>query len=1168
MEALATTSKLLLEAGRAFSGLRDYFRDDESFQILAQDLGWDLAELPAPLANLLPVLEQLENRLLAVVQDPSLTTLAAAQTALTTAYAALQDLAQQTYTFATVDAAAFKNEFPQQLINLALVDYLAQRHSRIYAVLLGAGLITREVVPATISRLSYLRKSFNLQALAALLQQPTDIWKTLYGWGTDFAYGRLALVVTEMLNRLGWDADIANADYELLTSVNPLPLPVPLPTTKAVYVSLFDRDTDRGELHLSAQLLPVLNAAGNYEGLALAVQALGTVADTIDLGSQFELSLTGGASLTAGLCLQIQPNQELIIKALSSAAAVSGKVEVALQRLPGGVAGTPQLLLRTPGNTELTYETITWKVGVLASTTAGADFYTELKISALRFASGEGDNDSFLSQVLKSFNFETDLSVGLSKAKGFYFDLSGGLTTRQTKNIFLGPVHLTNVGFAVETANGFTYLTVGSDVQAELGPFQVNISGLGLKAGLRYSASGGNIGPFSTDIAFKQPTSLGISVETDAVTGGGLLYFDPANYKYAGVATLNIKNKIKVNALGLLQTQLPNNRPGYSFLLLITAEFTPIQLGLGFKLSGIGGLVGINRTANTDYLRGVVRRGEINSLLFPRNVLDNPGAALATADASFPATEGRYVFGLMAKIEWGTPALITLDMGVIIELPAPVRLIVLGSLQAVLPDKNKAILRLRADFVGVVDFGAKTAAFDATLVDSRILSYTLTGDMAFRLHWGDQPVFILTAGGFHPAFQPPANANLPTLRRLTLALANSNDFRLILQTYLAVTSNTVQIGARLDLFVDLPFDFYVEGYLYFDTLFQFNPFRLALEIGAGVAVKRKGKTKLSLHLRLAVSGPAPWHVNGEISFKIIFKVKFRINRSFGGGAAPQPLPDVRVRELYLEALANPANWEVEVPASGTAGTVALRGAADPARLLVDPSGALVVRQKVLPLGYRMERYGNARPVGGNQFSITSVQLGTGANVLVLPATALGEIADFFAPSQFRQMRDAEKLSAPSFQAMRSGVRVNALKGFEGGNATVQKAEYELIVLGATPATDNGIVAEANAAIAAPASEQRKRVSMPAEQFQQLAKNSAIGRSYEQATPSFQAPEQVYWREDNYALARASTFTRYGTVFYPNEAEATAALQKAVRDDPGLGGELLVVPAYQLELESV
>ena len=84
------------------------------------------------------------------------------------------------------------------------------------------------------------------------------------------------------------------------------------------------------------------------------------------------------------------------------------------------------------------------------------------------------------------------------------------------------------------------------------------------------------------------------------------------------------------------------------------------------------------------------------------------------------------------------------------------RLLVLGRLQAMLPDAAHALVQVRMDAIGVIDFNRGDVALDATLYDSRIVQFTLTGDMALRANWGTQPNFVLALGGFHPRFAAPA----------------------------------------------------------------------------------------------------------------------------------------------------------------------------------------------------------------------------------------------------------------------------------------------------------------------------------------------------------------------------------------------------------------------------
>ena len=92
-------------------------------------------------------------------------------------------------------------------------------------------------------------------------------------------------------------------------------------------------------------------------------------------------------------------------------------------------------------------------------------------------------------------------------------------------------------------------------------------------------------------IAIDKPTlTLGRRSETDVRVQG------------AGVSRVHAEI-VTVKAIGLITTKMPDGSPGFSLLIIISAEFTPIQLGFGFTLNGVGGLCGINRNFVTDAIQ-------------------------------------------------------------------------------------------------------------------------------------------------------------------------------------------------------------------------------------------------------------------------------------------------------------------------------------------------------------------------------------------------------------------------------------------------------------------------------------------------------------------------------------------------------------------------------------
>ena len=100
-------------------------------------------------------------------------------------------------------------------------------------------------------------------------------------------------------------------------------------------------------------------------------------------------------------------------------------------------------------------------------------------------------------------------------------------------------------------------------------------------------------------------------------------------------------------------------------------------------------------------------------------------------------------------------------------------------------------------------------------------------------------------------------------------------------------------------------------------------------------------------------------------------------------------------------------------------------------MLVHPLANLQVSQKVVPLEFELSRFGNTAPEGERNFKLG-----------VKGAAVEETVYDMFAPAQFQDMNDDEKLSAPAFESHKSGKRFT-LSGYECGEAVVESnMQYE------------------------------------------------------------------------------------------------------------------------------
>jgi hypothetical protein len=729
------------------------------------------------------------------------------------------------------------------------------------------------------------------------------------------------------------------------------------------------------------------------------------------------LEFSAEADLLQRIALILRPDQPLQVQRASSLGDLaSGRFALGIRH--GRSDGEPKTLVTFPGGSALSIRQFALTGGMDKTSGSTSESFLEIGLSGCQVIFSLSEADGFLSSEIARDRIEAlfDLRLGWTASKGIYFHGSGGLQVSLTLHVDVGPVRLEALNLA------FGFEEAGFDVEAStngalsIGPLTIAVERLGLL--VNTSVGGGNLGLFDLSPRFKPPDGLGLAIDASVVVGGGFLRFDAQRQEYSGILQLEIAEKLAVKAIGLLMTRMPGGAKGYSLMVIITAEgFAPIQLGYGFTLTGIGGLLAINRTFDEAALRAGLKNHTLDSVMFPQDPIRNAPQILSNLNKVFPPANGHHLFGPMVQIAWGTPALITADLGVVLELGARLRLLILAQVVAILPRRENDLVRLQMDGIGVIDFDQGTAALDATLYDSRLLKkFVLTGDMAMRMKWEGAPNFALAIGGLHPAFNPPAN--FPKLGRIAINLSAGDNPRIRCEAYFALTANTVQFGARAELYAAAA-GFSIQGQIGFDVLIQLDPFQFLADFYAQLQLKRGSSNLFKVKVQGALAGPRPLHLKAKATFEILWwDVTIRVDKILVGGERPPPPEPIDVLARLKEALGNPGNWVGELPDGGRA-VVGLRERPRAINeVLLHPLGTLTVKQGVVPLDLDISRFGQAAPAGARRFTISSVSLG-GQSPTSQP------VKEFFAPAQFFEMSDDEKLSRPSFESMAAGVSMGA-----------------------------------------------------------------------------------------------------------------------------------------------
>lgn len=918
-------------------------------------------------------------------------------------------------TFAGVTPAeveAFASALPK-----LLVDYLLIRKIEDGVAPLAAGLDLIGVFERTEENVGsvnplkpqFTKRELNLQGISDFMTSPGDVLENLYGWGTNGFDGRV-----------------------LLQKLEKLALELGLP---AVY-------TDTGTPTLDVMFLEIqpLAMLPSPPGLRLRLTTTLKVGDTLTIeDEQWAFDFATSVETPVEAVVILAPDGSVTVIP-PGAEEIQGEASVTFRTKNTGP--DKFVLIGEAGKSRLEFEEFllpatieaTWNPGTGEAT---ADFSIGAEVKGGQLVVDLSDSDGFIGTLMAAVRIaaQFEFALGFSSETGFYFRGSSGLEIQIPIHLDLSIVELMSLTIGVGLKPEGIPVSLGADIKANLGPLVAVVENMGLTAMFSFADNNdGNLGPVDLGFSFKPPNGVGLSLDVGVVRGGGYLFFDFDKEEYAGILELAIAEIVTVKAIGLITTRMPDGSSGFSLLIIISVEFQGIQLGFGFTLNGLGGLLGLNRTMRIDQLTEGVRTGAIESVMFPEDIIANAPRIISDLKNFFPPEEGTFLVGPMAKLGWGTPSLITATLGVIIEIP-PGNIVILGVLKVALPDDDAALLVLQVNFIGAFEFDKKRIWFFASLFESRVIFMTLEGEMGLLIAWGTDANFVITVGGFHPAFNPPP-LPFPSPRRIAISILNESYARVRVEGYFAVTSNTAQFGARVEVFFGLD-EFNINGFLGFDALFQFSPFYFIITISASLGVKVFGIGLFSVRFRGQLEGTSPWHIEGEGSISLLFwDIDIPFSETWGEQVNTS-LPPIAVLPLLTGELDKLENWTATIPTSNRL-LVSLRKLESVEGLVLHPLGSLRISQRAVPLDFKLDKIGSQKPSDVNKFSLL---------VATSDLSKIGDRQEQFATAQYKTLSDSQKLATPAFEPQNGGVEMSvAGNQLRSDRAVRRTVRYESIII--------------------------------------------------------------------------------------------------------------------------
>ena len=1121
--------------------VRDAVASPAAFTEFLQEFGWTLA--PADLTSVTTALKDLAS----VPDDMSSLTLEQLTVAIVSASSVIRRVAS------SGAPAAFASTFPRELLDYVVYAAIAQQGPPgLFGLLHFVGVLSERSVPADTAsgRAGYTERQVHWELLSALAGQPLAAVKQTYGWGGAFDGDAFLRSTGILVRAFGGNAGMRSADRSLVAQYYASGAPAGAGVQNLIVSAPFLQESiadaaSSASVKLALLGIPIppsATAAAPVDGLALMPVITGAASDTVTLSDNVTLKLTGDF-LARPVRAEIHPGASAV-----RATPGDSHVDATVRLDAKAPAATPWLAFGNSTSSRLEISAAHALLGVSGQVDGDLVLQVEVGLDTAALVIDLGESDGFVQDAAGSGPARSPLSLVAKWSSDSGFALVGqprlGVTIPVDQSIG-SLARIETVGLALTAAGSAMGLDATLSFVASLGPMKVTVAEAGVRTQVQPVGDmdpPGNLGNVDLQFGFKPPSGIGVQLDAPTVTGGGFLAHDVQKAEYAGALDLSV-NGIAVKAYGLIQTKLPSGQPGYSFIAVISAEFLPaIELPFGFSLDGVGGLIGINRSISQSAIEAALWAHHLDGLLFPKDPVASAPQLLSALDTYFPAAPGRYVVGPLVKIGWSAN-LVVGELAVLFELPEPLKILLIGDIQVNAPTVKPQLV-LHISFDGGVDFGAKTAFFDASLHDSKIASYPISGDLAFRYGWGDDAVFALALGGFNPQFQPPAS--FPTLKRLAISISSSVA-KLDTQAYLALTSNTLQFGARVELTAGTG-SFNVHGWLGFDALFEKDPLSFEFDLSAGVDLRSGSSVLASVHLDGKLSGPTPWHISGDASLSLLFfDVSVHFDKTWGSVAEPAALPDPLA--ALTAALADRSGWS-GLPTPGVRAAISPAGTPPDAgdAVLLDPAGTLRIAQRAVPLDQPITRFGGVSLGRTVTFSVDSL------TAFGQPAASSGTTTEEFAPAQYLDLTDAEKLSLPSFSRFDAGLELGA------GAVDLGHSSRSRAVL--TPIAYDTTIIDSLPPLPTTPAPPPYRLGLEAA----LALNGSIGRlapGLGRYAPAPGTPPRVTLAADQWVVASTADLGHRADITSDGtKLGAHLALQQYLAGNPGEAGGLQIVLASE------
>lgn len=468
-----------------------------------------------------------------------------------------------------------------------------------------------------------------------------------------------------------------------------------------------------------------------------------------------------------------------------------------------------------------------------------------------------------------------------------------------------GPLHLEQVEVDISGSD----VQLGLDGGLTIAGLSVDVIDLGVAIPLAHLLEPDR---WSLDLR-----GLAASLDEPGISiAGGLAKSASTPVEYDGMLTASIVDLGGITVVGSY-ARPSDAQGGYTSLFVFVALDVPLGGPPFLFILGLGGGAGINRELIVPDISGVETFVLVEAI-DDNSLANDPMTALMQMGQLMPPRRGAY--WIAAGLHFSTFALVTTTAVVYVSLERGVEVGVLGLSRMALPSPDVALVSVELALKARYSTAEQLLSVQAQLTDNSWLFYQdcqLTGGFAFFM-WFAKAQFVLTLGGYHPAFQVPDG--FPAVPRLGFHWQVSSVIVIKGEAYFSLTTSCVMAGGRLEAVFDSGF---VRAWFeaHADLLIAWDPFGYNVDIGISVGAALQITIcfigcatigiSVSVGADLSIAGP-PFHGSVTVDLDVC-----SVTIPFGGApSSPPPLSWDDFSSKYIIS-GDPAGTAVDTaPADG------------------------------------------------------------------------------------------------------------------------------------------------------------------------------------------------------------------------------------------------------------